>query len=97
MAHYEQGCIHAHGFTPAHQILIAVESAEPHDVAVFEVAPDDKAAAAYEVECLLEKVKLCQKSGEWPGKAKGVQALNLPAWVYSAEDDAEDFGLTDGE
>lgn len=97
MAHYEQGCIHAHGFEPERQILIAVESVAPHDVGVFEIAPEDKAAAAYEVEGLLWKLKSCQESGEWPGKSQGVQALNLPAWVYSAEDDSEDFGLTGGE
>lgn len=89
MAHYEQGCIHAHGFTPERQIIVAVETLPPYDVGVFEIAPDDRQESKYEVGRLLRLVKDCQESDVWPGKNNGVQALQRPAWVYMADDDGD--------
>lgn len=69
--------------------LIAVESAPPHDVAVFDVGGDALAAGEEEVSELLLKVAECKATGKWPGRYADERPLQLPAWFYAtAEEDA---------
>lgn len=98
MAHYWMGVLQHYGWRPAEVAIIAVEKTPPHDVGVFEVDPIALQLASDEVSELLQRLADCRSSGNWPGRYSEVQALQLPAWVYSNddEDDAEGFGLTFG-
>lgn len=98
MAHYEAGCAHGLGWTPDRVIIIAVEKTPPFDVGVFEIDAMAREIASVEVAALLRRLKECQDTDEWPGRYSEIQALQLPAWVYSDddEDDADGFGLVIG-
>lgn len=86
LAHYSAGVTHALGWTPIRRILIAVEKDAPHDVAVYELdavaceVGDEKAAE------LLAKLKACMDLGDWPGRYTEEQTLELPGWVFGADD-----------
>lgn len=73
-------------------VLIFVESAEPHDVAVVDVSEEwlalgdelvDQALAAY-----AEVV-----AGRAVGRFPGVVALDVPAWMQTDEANGDDLGL----
>ncbi len=66
--------------------LIAVESAPPYDVIVYEPDEDfiwmgDELATE-----LLARLKSCQRTRRWPGRATGVQTLSLPGWLFDQYD-----------
>jgi hypothetical protein len=67
--------------------LIAVEAAEPHDVAVFAVDDDALWAGEEEVRALLRRVAECRNADRWPGRYEAEQTLRLPGWVFPATDD----------
>lgn len=95
LAHYTNGITNARGWTPRRQLLVAVEKPAPHDVAVFEVGPDEAYIAAQDLRELLHQLKECIDSGRWPGRYTQEQALLLPAWITNSDDeDPEGFGLT---
>lgn len=74
--------------------FIAVESADPHDVAVFELG-DDALAVGRDVyhQALVQLVE-CEKSGSWPGVARGQMVpFYLPKWAQLDDDDLADLGL----
>ena len=86
LAHYAAGVKHALGWEPQRRILIAVEKAAPYDVAIYELD-----AAACEIgdekqQELLAKLKACLDLGEWPGRYTEEQTLELPGWVFGADD-----------
>lgn len=92
MAHYAAGIAAALDWHPVETLLIAVESAPPHDVAVFALDDDVLWAGAETVRELLVQLKACQIANQWPGRYSEPQALRLPAWVFETEED-ETFGL----
>lgn len=98
LAHYRAGCEHGLGWRPEKVLIVAVEKTAPHDVGVFEVDPVALDIAAQEVESLLQRLKECRATEQWPGRYTELQALQLPAWVYEDEDedDANGFGLSFG-
>jgi hypothetical protein len=67
--------------------IIAVEAAEPHDVAVFGVDEDALYAGDEEVGELLRRVAECRESGRWPGRYEVEERLALPSWAFPDEDD----------
>lgn len=98
LAHYSAGCERGLGWRPEKVLVVAVEKTAPHDVGVFEVDPVALEIAGQEVAALLQKLRKCMDTDQWPGRYSEVQALQLPAWVYEDEDedDAESFGLSLG-
>lgn len=95
LAHYAAGVEHALGWAPTTLLIVAVESAPPHDVAVFE--PDGPAMdlARETVAALLARVKECRESGEWPGRYPTVEPLDLPGWMFGDGDPTMTFEAQD--
>lgn len=70
------------GLPPARFVWIAVETAPPYAVAVYEIHPDALNLGVGLMNDALGLIAECEDAGEWPGYAPEVQSLNLPAWVY---------------
>ena len=96
LAHYNDGCTRGLGWTPAETLIVAVESSAPYDVAVFVLDDDTLFAGREEVQALLQRLKQCRESGQWPGRFTDKAALLLPAYVYGDDDDDATAGLTFG-
>jgi hypothetical protein len=95
LAHYRNGVRAAYGWEPQRLLIVAVEKSAPHDVAVFEIGPDEAWLAAQDVRDLLHQLKECTDAGRWPGRYTQEQALQLPAWITNSDDeDPDGFGLT---
>lgn len=76
-------------------VIIAVESAPPHDVAVYRL-PDDEVLGpgrdAY--RAMLTKLAECRRDNRWPGVAGGFElTMTLPAWALPDESDLDALGL----
>ena len=74
-------------------VEIVVESAAPHDVAVYIIPAEIIEQGRDEYRKLMVRLRECESSGKWPGATEGEQLLSLPSWVYHAEDDLSDLGL----
>ena len=74
-------------------VVIAVESAAPHDCAVFELGDE----ALYAGECGwrsgLEKIAECRAGGDWHGRYTAEELLDLPAWAFGLDDEDDDDGF----
>lgn len=99
LAHYAAGVGAALGWMPEAVKLVAVKKDPPHDVAVFHVADDALFAGSTEVRELLAKLQAHIASDSWPGRYTEEQALQLPAWLFldDEEADADGLGLSIGE
>ena len=64
---------------PVH--IIAVESAEPYDVAAFIVPTEALEAGRRLYRRLFFKWLECNRSGIWPGRHPSLDFLELPAWA----------------
>ena len=67
--------------------IIAVESAAPHDVAVFTVDEDILEVGVMEVRKLLHQVKDCRRKRRWPGRYESEESLEFPQWALPADTD----------
>jgi hypothetical protein len=74
---------------------IAVESAEPHDVVVYDIPDDVIEQGRADYQALVRQLLDCEARKEWLGVAQGTeQVLTLPTWAYpQASDDLTDLGL----
>ena len=80
LAHYAAGVQAGSGVTPA-VYIVAVESAAPHDVAVYRLLDADlERGMAYRDE-LLATLARCEALGDWPGVSRGVLDLDIPRWA----------------
>jgi hypothetical protein len=70
------------GLPPARFYWIAVETAPPYAVAVYEIHPDALDLGVGLMNDALGLIAQCEDEGVWPGYAPEVQCLNLPSWVY---------------
>lgn len=68
-------------------LLVVVEHDPPHDVAVFDVGPDELYAGEEECRSLLRRLAECKASGRWPGRYEETRSLSLPAWVWGDDED----------
>jgi exodeoxyribonuclease VIII len=93
LAHYGAGVTAALGWRPEQVRLIAVEKTPPHDVGVFVVTEDDLYAGAEEVGELMQKLRAYTDAQSWPGRYSEEQALQLPAWLFLDDEDADADGL----
>jgi hypothetical protein len=84
---YRSGLIATRPETPPDLpcVLIWVESAPPHDVAVRPL--DENAAWNGEQEWtrLLKLLVECRRTGKWPGRFPDEGAIDLPAWFYTSD------------
>ena len=78
-------------------VVIAVESFPPYDVVTY-IVPDevlDVGRVVYKE--LLDKLKTCQETNEWPGQGAMMErTLTLPAWAMMDEE-SEDVSSLDWE
>lgn len=91
-AFYFDGWQAIHGTAPR-MVEIVVESAEPHDVAVYVIGDEILEAGRLEYRRLLDKLIECELSGNWPGAVTAQEALSLPSWVYESESDIAGLDL----
>ena len=82
---------HPAGSVPVGGGLIVVEDNATRDVAVWELSPDTIEVGEQQRADLLQQLKDCQESGEWPGRFRERQTLHLPAWAYDDSDDDDGF------
>ena len=67
--------------------VIAVESSEPHDVAVYLPCSDSLYAAREEVEQILDTLAECRRTGIYPGRYTEQTILTAPRYVLDSEDE----------
>ena len=82
LAHYANGCRIALGWEPELVKIIASESAEPHDCAVYALEPDDIEAGREEVSRLMAQLAECYATNVWPGQCPDESRLVLPPWIF---------------
>lgn len=70
-------------------VEIVVESAAPHAVAVYRIPDDIIEQGRDEYTQLLDQLKQCEETDEWPGPQPIEDYLTLPSWVYGSETDNE--------
>jgi exodeoxyribonuclease VIII len=70
------------GLPPCRFYWIAVETAAPYAVAVYEIHPDALDLGVGMMNDALELIAQCEDAGVWPGYQAEAQCLNLPAWAY---------------
>ena len=71
------GC-ELNGFSIQRHYIVAVESAEPYPVTVFEIQPRALDQAAKTLALWAERLKTCEQSGMWPPYAQSVVPLDVP-------------------
>lgn len=76
-------------------VIVAVESAEPYDVVVYELGDDVLGPGRDEYHRYLSQLKECRETDRWPGYAGGLaMPLQLPRWALTDDDnDVEALGL----
>lgn len=87
MESYKSGVLHGYGLA-APAMLMAVEKEEPRLVCVFELDADAAEIGAREERRLLNMLKRCRDTGEWPGYGTDVQRIGLPAWAVRQHEEA---------
>lgn len=76
--------------------IVAVESAAPHDVGIFEIDDVALSIAEREVRAALRRVAECRETNVWPGRYPEVSVVGAPAWAMSDELDLSNLEV-DGE
>lgn len=73
---------------------IVIESAAPHDIAVYRITDDVIEQGRDDYRALLEQLIECRHGNDWPGTAPdGEIDVTLPSWAFPALDDISDLGL----
>jgi len=95
--HHSQLAFYSDGWLATHDeqlpsVIIACESAPPHDVGVFRIDPEAIEIGQAEYAELLERLAVARTLKRWPGQYPLEMTLGLPAW---ARGDDEDLTETD--
>jgi len=85
MAHYAEGYRAMTGAYPERVLLVAVESAPPYDVVVYDMAGSLEPGRTWR-RTLLDRLADCIASGQYPGRASEILPLDLPAWAGGQDD-----------
>lgn len=80
-AHYLTGAQEL-GFVAEHFIIVAVEKAPPHCIAVFDLEADVLALAAEQLQPLYRMWAKCEAEGIWPGYPEKVVPIGVPEWAF---------------
>lgn len=94
LAFYAEGLAISSGAGAFEPFIIAVESDEPHDVAVFGIEPESLEAATDMAHDLLERLAECRATGEWPGRYAEAMTLELPPWAL--DDGTDEILILEG-
>ena len=86
LAYYFDGYLSITGVAPIMKI-IAVESAAPHEPAVFSIPEDVILQGREEYRRLLTLLDECEETNNWPPALETESDLSLPSWAYGGEDD----------
>jgi len=94
LAMYQDGWAESHAGVRPDVMIVAVENYAPHVVQVYRVADAVLEAGREHYRGLLETLKECRTSGQWPGYATGVMDLMPPRWAMeSDEEDLTGLGI----
>ena len=91
-AAYADGYAAITGTAPK-MIEIVVESAPPHDVAVYVITSEIIEQGRGEYHDLLVRLAACERDNDWPGAVPGETQLRLPPWAFDTDDDVSGLGL----
>jgi hypothetical protein len=82
--------------TPVGKVaILAVEKQPPYECGVFVLTEDHALyAGREEYRILLRRVSECRTADRWPGRYEIERALELPAWMFADQTDADDLGVT---
>jgi exodeoxyribonuclease VIII len=61
-------------------VLVAVESNYPHACSAYVIDDNGMREAREDIDKLVKRFAMCQRSGVWPAYPSGVRALSLPPW-----------------
>ena len=90
MVLYRQGAMELGLVAPAADLfIVAVESKPPFPVSVLRLTQPVIDLAAKTLALWCERLRTCEENDHWPGYSSAVIDMDLPAWMYDA-DDAED-------
>ena len=70
-------------------ILLLVEKTPPFGVRMVEIDFAAMELGRRQIDRWLKMLKTCQDSGEWPGWGTDFDAIGVPAWAYSQEEEDE--------
>lgn len=93
LAYYRDG-LAASGYPVDAVVIVAVESAPPHDSGVLVVTDDTLYAGQEHYRELLDRLARCRAEDRWPGIYESEGDLQLPAWVFTDPEADPAFGLT---
>lgn len=77
-------------------VEIVVESAPPHEVAVFELNEEILVLGYDAFQDLLWKFVACEAADEWPPACRDEVVLEFPRWATSEDEDLSTIGLEFG-
>ena len=70
--------------------IIAVQSAEPYDCAVYQLTPETLAAGRALYRSLMRRLQQCIEADFWPGVCPDLEQLELPPWAQGQTVSTED-------
>ena len=70
-------------------VLVFCEKTAPYLTTIAVVSEDAQKQALNEIREAMEKIKICQESGNWPTYTEGVIDLDLPDWYYKEVENHE--------
>jgi exodeoxyribonuclease VIII len=79
-------------------VLVAVEEAPPHAVAVYRLPEVVLETGREHYRALMDRLALCRAENRWPGYHEQVAELELPRWAsaWGGEEDLSGLGLVVG-
>ena len=91
---YAEGLAHVTGSECGTAYIIAIESAAPHDVAVYRMDAAAIQQGRATARAIAARYRLCEAAGKFAGQVEGVADLALPQWYYEQSTPA---GMPEGE
>lgn len=81
LMYYAGGVSASLGWTPETILIVAVESAPPYDVGVFELDTSARQHGANEAHEALSRLAECRRTDRWPGRYSERQTLLIPSFA----------------
>ena len=92
LAFYRMG-IAANGCDVGDSTIIAVESARPHDVAVFRIPEESLWAGEDRAHEYLRTLADCLATDMWPGAFPEAETLDAPDWYFPNQDEQDELAV----
>ena len=104
MADYANAIETSTGVRPRDIYIVAVETIEPYPVVTYRLTPNDLEQGERLVHSWMERLLICEATGDWPGYSEAIVDLDLPdpdGMSFDFDDDGEradvDLTATDEE